>query len=128
MIRSHGPARLAAGQVPDCSDTRSMTTQQELAPLDALARAAGPQLRIDPDGRVRLTPSSRGTLADGLLGLLIVVRDAQEAGVWQRLKICCNPECRWAFFDRSHAHRGAWCDMASCGNLIKNRNFRARQR
>jgi predicted RNA-binding Zn ribbon-like protein len=35
---------------------------------------------------------------------------------------------RWAFFDRSHARRGTWCDMAACGNMIKNRNFRARHR
>jgi len=60
------------------------------------------------------------------LGLLLVVRDAQQQGTWPRLKVCRNPKCRWAFFDRSHARRGAWCDMASCGNMIKNRNFRAR--
>jgi predicted RNA-binding Zn ribbon-like protein len=41
--------------------------------------------------------------------------------------VCANDECRWAFYDRSHSRRGAWCDMATCGNLIKNRNLRARQ-
>ena len=45
-------------------------------------------------------------------------------GSWSRLKACRNPECHWAFYDRSHAGRGAWCDMAVCGNRIKNRNLR----
>ena len=44
-----------------------------------------------------------------------------------RLKACRNPDCRWAYYDRSHAGRGAWCDMAVCGNRIKNRNLRSRR-
>jgi predicted RNA-binding Zn ribbon-like protein len=100
----------------------------QLAPLDALARSGRPRLSVDRSGRMLLGPPPRGSLADGLLGLLLVVRDAQQQGTWPRLKACRNPDCRWAFFDRSHAHRGAWCDMATCGNMIKNRNFRARRR
>jgi predicted RNA-binding Zn ribbon-like protein len=105
-----------------------LPSDDQRAPLDALARAGRPELRVDPDGRILLTAGhSPGSLADGLVGLLLVVRDAQEQGSWQRLKICRNPECHWAFFDRSHARRGVWCDMATCGNMIKNRNFRARR-
>ena len=59
--------------------------------------------------------------------LLLIVRDAQRDGSWDRLKACRNDECQWAFYDRSHAGRGSWCDMASCGNKIKNRNLRARR-
>jgi len=58
---------------------------------------------------------------------LLIIRDAQQDGTWARLKACRNRDCRWAFYDRSHTRRGAWCDMAVCGNLIKNRNFRARR-
>ena len=101
---------------------------EQLAPLHALARRARPRLSVDPAGRMLLGPQPRGSLTAGLLGLLLVVRDAQQQGSWPRLKTCRNPGCRWAFFDRSHAHRGAWCDMATCGNMIKNRNFRARHR
>ena len=60
--------------------------------------------------------------------LLLVIRDAQHDGSWQRLKACGNPDCRWAFYDRSHSRAGAWCDMATCGNRIKNRRLRQRQR
>jgi predicted RNA-binding Zn ribbon-like protein len=59
--------------------------------------------------------------------LLLVIHEAQRDGTWQRLKACRNDECRWAYYDRSHAGRGAWCDMAVCGNRMKNRSLRARR-
>ena len=65
---------------------------------------------------------------DGRSDLLLVIRDAQRDGTWPRLKACGNPECQWAFYDRSHSRAGAWCDMATCGNRIKNRRLRQRQR
>jgi predicted RNA-binding Zn ribbon-like protein len=101
---------------------------EELGPLTALAQASHPRLSVGPSGLVGLTAGQDGELAAGLVGLLLIVRDAQRSGAWPRLKACRNPECRWAFFDRSHAHRGTWCDMATCGNMIKNRNLRARRR
>jgi predicted RNA-binding Zn ribbon-like protein len=101
---------------------------EQLAPLHAVARRGRPGLSVDPAGRVLLAPEPAGSLAAGLTRLLLVVRDAQQQGSWPRLKACRNPGCRWAFYDRSHACRGTWCDMATCGNMIKNRNFRARHR
>ena len=71
--------------------------------------------------------SPANSVAPGLLALLLIIRDAQADGSWERLKLCGNPDCRWAFYDRSHSRRGAWCDMASCGNRLKNRNLRARR-
>jgi CGNR zinc finger len=74
-----------------------------------------------------LRTGSPGLLADGILRLLLIIRDSQADGTWSRMKLCTNAECQWAFFDRSHSRRGAWCDMATCGNKIKNRNLRARR-
>jgi predicted RNA-binding Zn ribbon-like protein len=99
----------------------------ELDPLQAVARASRPRLTIDPAGQVELVPGPGGELAAGLTRLLLIIRDAQRDGTWSRLKTCGNPDCLWAFYDRSHSRRGAWCDMASCGNMIKNRNLRARR-
>lgn len=99
----------------------------DLTPLDALARASHPRLAVGPAGRILLTAGPEGPLEAGLARLLLVIRDAQQRGTWTRLKICRNPDCRWAFYDRSHARRGSWCDMTTCGNMIKNRNFRARR-
>jgi predicted RNA-binding Zn ribbon-like protein len=84
-------------------------------------------VKIDWAGQVTLGLAPHGQLTDGLAWLLLIVRDAQADGSWDRLKTCTNPECLWAFFDRSHSRRGQWCDMASCGNVIKNRNLRARR-
>jgi predicted RNA-binding Zn ribbon-like protein len=100
---------------------------EDLGPLHAVTRAARPRLVIGRAGTVDLAPGPGGGLADGLVGLLVVIRDAQRDGTWLRLKVCGNTACEWAFYDRSHSRRGAWCDMASCGNLIKNRNLRARR-
>jgi len=99
----------------------------DLGPLQAAARASRPRLTVSPAGQVQLDSGPDGRLADGLTGLLIIIRDAQRDGTWQRLKVCGNDDCRWVFYDRSHSRQGAWCDMAACGNLIKNRNLRARR-
>ena len=77
-------------------------------------------------GRSRCGPTT-GRGRRGWPRLLLIIRDAQGDGTWDRLKACRNPECRWAYYDRSHAGRGAWCDMAVCGNRIKNRNLRSRR-
>jgi len=103
-------------------------TPDDLAPLEQALGQVQPQLDVGVDGRVRLGPALPAhSLADGLLGLLLIVRDAQADGNWDRLKLCGNPDCRWAFYDRSHSRQGAWCEMASCGNRLKNRNLRARR-
>jgi predicted RNA-binding Zn ribbon-like protein len=102
-------------------------TAGDLQPMQAAARAARPALQIGPGGQIsiRTEPSSRP--GPGLLTLLLVIRDSQRDGTWPRLKACSNPDCRWAFYDRSHSRAGAWCDMATCGNRIKNRRLRQRQ-
>jgi len=103
-------------------------TEDELAPLEKVLDHAQPRLDVAADGQVRLGPALPArTLADGLMDLLLIIRDAQADGSWSRLKLCGNPDCRWAFYDRSRPGSGAWCDMASCGNRIKNRNLRARR-
>jgi predicted RNA-binding Zn ribbon-like protein len=79
------------------------------------------------DGVIDLQPGSDDGLAFLAASLLLIIRDAQRDGSWARLKACRNPDCHWAYYDRSHAGRGAWCDMAVCGNRIKNRNLRTRR-
>jgi predicted RNA-binding Zn ribbon-like protein len=99
----------------------------ELGPLNALLAVAQLPLDVTPDGQVRLCHGPADRLADALVILLLIIRDAQADGTWDRLKLCSNPDCRWAFYDRSHSRRGQWCDMTTCGNRIKNRNLRARR-
>jgi predicted RNA-binding Zn ribbon-like protein len=99
-----------------------------LEAIQAVARASRLATQIGPGGDVTLTAEPAGRLETRLLALVLVIRDAQRDGTWRRLKVCGNPDCRWAFYDRSHSRAGAWCDMATCGNRIKNRRLRQRQR
>ncbi|MDQ2811118.1 MAG: CGNR zinc finger domain-containing protein [Actinomycetota bacterium] len=100
----------------------------ELQFVQAAAQASHPLLQVGPDGEVSLGAEPGGRTGVGLLTVLLAIRDAQHDGTWPRLKACGNPDCRWAFYDRSHSRAGAWCDMATCGNRIKNRRLRQRQR
>lgn len=103
-------------------------TAADLEPLTTLAQECQPRLRIDPDGGVRLEPGPARGLEGAWTRLLLIIRDAQLDHTWQRLKACENDECGWAFYDRSHSRRGRWCDMAVCGNRMKNRDLRSRRR
>lgn len=98
----------------------------DLQVLRALMLASPLFMELQPDGLISLGPEPGGRLAAQLARLLLLIRDAQQAGTWTRLKACRNPDCLWAFYDRSHSRRGAWCDMAVCGNRIKNRRLRER--
>jgi predicted RNA-binding Zn ribbon-like protein len=102
-------------------------TEAELRPLEQVTSQARARLGVTADGRVGLGTGGTGRLADGLAGLLLAVRDAQADGSWDRLRLCGNPDCRWAFYDGSRGRQGAWCEMASCGNRLKNRSLRARR-
>ena len=88
--------------------------------------AARPVLQVDQTGRSASASSRPTSPTRACSALLLVIRDAQRDGTWPRLKACGNPDCRWAFYDRSHGQVGAWCDMATCGNRIKNRRLRQR--
>jgi predicted RNA-binding Zn ribbon-like protein len=101
-------------------------TPAELRALNALARSWRLQATVAASGLIELRAErDSGRLRLGTL--LLIIRDSQQDGTWKRLKACHKPDCRWAFYDRSHASRGAWCDMAVCGNRVKNRNLRSRR-
>src|SRR5579884_2339473 len=87
----------AGGPVPSPSD---------LSPLRTLASATWLHPTLGGGGRVELQLESADD-APALGRLLVVVRDAQREGTWGRLKACRDERCRRAFFDRSHARRGA---------------------
>ncbi len=124
-----------AREVRDC--LRSLLAEEEDAPEKAAADLAALR-RLAAEHSVRLTVGSGGVLGigraradnvgDGLFDLLLIIRGAQEDGTWSRLKVCANPDCAWVFYDRSRNQQGNWCNMAVCGNRLKNRQLRARRR
>ncbi|MCU1694564.1 MAG: RNA-binding protein [Mycobacterium sp.] len=98
-----------------------------VSPLHRLVEGEPVRAAVGEDGAVRLAPVG-DSLRARLVGLLLIVSDAQRDGTWAHLLACANDDCQWAFYDRSRNHGGTWCDMATCGNKLKNRDFRARQR
>lgn len=126
-LRSARAAREAIRALLLCNGHGPAPAAHTLRPLTAVTQSARLYLAVSPAGQVELGAGQPGRLADGLLRLLLIIRDAQQDGTWPRLKVCHNDECQWAFYDRSNSRRGTWCDMAVCGNVIKNRNLRARR-
>ena len=57
------------------------------------------------------------------LSLMAFLRSPQR----QRLKLCANPGCGFAFVDTSINATRRWCDMRYRGNRLKVRAFRRRQ-
>ena len=98
-----------------------------LAALQTVSERATARADLGDNGEVRLAAHG-DALRDRLVQLLLIIRDAQRDGSWTRLKACANDECQWAFYDRSRNHGGTWCEMAACGNKLKNREFRARRK
>ena len=81
-----------------------------------------------PDG-VSLDHRHEGDPVDGALARLAesLARELSQGDV-DRLRVCANPTCRWAFFDTSRTGRRKWCDMSTCGNRAKAARHRERQR
>lgn len=101
----------------------------DLALLDAAAARAPLHLRFGgaPGAAPRHEPAGDGP--DAALGLVAaVVAEAMADGSWGRLKACPGPHCGWVFYDGSRNRSRQWCSMQICGNRVKSREFRARQR
>jgi predicted RNA-binding Zn ribbon-like protein len=125
----------AAREVRDClrslleADANGGGVQAEdLEALRDLAAEHSARLTVADGGAFGIECARAATLGDGLFDLLLVIRGAQEDRTWSRLKMCANPDCKWVFYDRSRNQQGTWCDMAVCGNRLKNRQLRARRR
>ena len=85
-------------------------------------------LSVDSGGRLELDLSPARSVDEFLALVVGIAFQAQVDGQWERLKLCHNDECQWAFFDSSRNRGGAWCQMEVCGNRIKNRHYRQRHR
>jgi predicted RNA-binding Zn ribbon-like protein len=78
------------------------------------------------DGQVTLRPAAAG-VRGALAGIAVAAHDAASAGTWWRLKICAWEECEWAYYDHSKNRSRSYCEYG-CGNKLKTRAYRARQR
>jgi len=95
--------------------------------MDRAGRRLPLRLALDGTARPRLEPVDGG-VRGALATVLAQVVEASERGAWTRLKMCAADDCRWVFYDASRPRLGRWCEMASCGNRAKTREYRQRRR
>ena len=112
---------LAAGDEPDAADLGELERLLAGAPLlRRVVQAEGGRRVVELAPVRRDWPWVLSEVAASFAELL----EAERA----RIKLCENPECRWAFYDASKNRRRRWCDASECGNVFKVRAFRARKR
>lgn len=73
----------------------------------------------------------KGVRKDALAGLSVIaieLHDGSVRGTLDRLKMCASDECRRVFYDRSKPATRRWCMSDLCGNRMKTRAYRERQR
>jgi predicted RNA-binding Zn ribbon-like protein len=85
----------------------------------------------------RLAPSAKGfawdvdskaTMLDAALRPLVgSAVELLTSDRLARLRRCGNETCYWLFLDETKNCSRRWCEMASCGNLMKVRRHRAKQ-
>jgi predicted RNA-binding Zn ribbon-like protein len=112
--------RVAAGARPD---------RAALAGLNGLIGATPFRYRLAPTGErgyalQQVGPDRPALAAAAALSLARLLAEGEP----ERLKLCANPACRWAYYDDSRNRRRRWCDATTCGNLMKVRRYRERHR
>lgn len=112
---------VAGGDAPSADDLEELNRYLE-------GRALHRRLTHDAGTlRVELAPARRDW-AWALSEIASSFTDLLVEGERERVKLCENPECQWAFYDTTKNRRRRWCDPAQCGNVFKVRQFRARRR
>jgi predicted RNA-binding Zn ribbon-like protein len=97
---------------------QSLNTAMKLFPLVARAQV---------DHRMVLGAARDDALA-GLSAVVAELYDGSVRETLDRLKMCAAEECRRVFFDRSKPATRRWCMSTLCGNRMKTRAYRERQR
>jgi len=104
---------------------RSMISEPEDAGGDAViaGTAAVAVTRVG----ARLEPIGSG-VSWLTAAIAIEAASAHAHDSFRRLKLCHQPTCRVAFYDRSKNNSRVWHDTATCGNQVNSRAHRARRR
>lgn len=112
---------ITQGEEPGDHDLNTLQYYLDLTP-------AGHRLRRTADGlQIDLVPATHDwnwVMSQIALSFARLLAEGDR----RRVKLCENENCRWAFYDESRNRNRRWCDDKACGNLLKVRRFRARQK
>src|SRR5262249_45819397 len=94
----------------------------------ALAVPGTRALTVGPGGLdVAFVPESKEQSWDWILAqVALSFAELAASTNSERIKICRNNDCRWAFYDGSKAKSRRWCSDKVCGNRERVRRARAR--
>ena len=108
----------------------SAIAREDLATIEAEHARAAPFARLSRTGegyRWSLDPSA-AALDAAMQPLVESAVSLLTSAKLERLRRCGNSTCYWLFIDETKNHSRRWCEMASCGNIVKVRRHRERAR
>ncbi|MGG1662332.1 CGNR zinc finger domain-containing protein [Brevibacillus sp. NRS-1366] len=110
------------GEAVKAENLDTLNRALALAPVHMkVSKGEGADYRLDQVSSVEGWPYVMARIASSFAELLT----SQDV---QRIKLCDNDDCKWVFFDESRNRVRRWCDDKMCGNLMKVRRFRERQK
>lgn len=112
---------VSRGREPRPADLKRLNRILRRGRLEPVLEANGGEFTLRLVATSRDWPSVLSEFAAALAELL-------SEGEPERLKICDNPACRFAFYDASRNRSRRWCSHTTCGNRNKVTQFRLRQR
>jgi len=112
--------RIVAGKKSRTGDWSGLSAYLENVPFIRKVRANETGLEL-----VEISVSDKLEVCLASLARSFVETIAQ--GDISRLKVCRNKDCRWVYLDASRNRSRRWCET-TCGNLMKVRRYRERQR
>ena len=134
LLRGAGPRRRGPavdGSQPARRPARGSGAQPRGGARHPAGRSTtpGPALRSAWPGTARVwSHDRRRTGSAGALARIgLAAHETMAAQEWWRLKICAFDECEWAYYDQSKNRSRSYCEYG-CGNKLKTRAYRARQR
>jgi predicted RNA-binding Zn ribbon-like protein len=104
--------------------------REDLSTIEAEHARAASFARLSRDGdgyRWALDPSA-AALDAAMQPLVESAVSLLTSAKMERLRRCGNSTCYWLFLDETKNHSRRWCEMASCGNVVKVRRHREKAR
>jgi predicted RNA-binding Zn ribbon-like protein len=111
--------------------TGKKINENNMRSLNSILESSPSISRLEAKGKaysLRQIPIERG-LSVILAEIAASFAEVIAQGDSKRIKICENRDCLWIFYDESKNRSRKWCEGGTgCGNLMKVRRFRVREK
>lgn len=121
--------RTVMRELVDASVARRPPARGDLAEVNRVLRTHYVTVLVPSADGVTMGHRHEGDPIEGAMARLTesIARYLGEGKI-DRLRVCANDGCSWAFFDSSRTGRRKWCDMTTCGNRAKAARHRERRK